>query len=244
MSPGYARNVSAVLVLLSASPLAGCASLPSGHEPHPQDHLERYNRAVHKFNDSLDRAILKPVAKAYVKLTPAPVRTGVGNFFENLSYTSTIANDLLQLKPRSFATDTARLAVNTTIGVGGLFDPATRMGIPTGNEDFGQTLGRWGVPAGSYFVLPVLGPSTVRDTLGMLADRTYTDALQYANTSTSVEYGLTALGALDARAGLLSMEDTLDSAYDPYVMYRSAYLQRREYLVNDGEVPDEELQIF
>jgi phospholipid-binding lipoprotein MlaA len=230
-------------LLLAALHLVGCASLPPGHEPHPQDRFERYNRAIYKFNDSLDRTIAKPVAKAYVKVAPVPVRTGIGNFFENLSYTSTIANDVLQLKLKPFATDTLRLLVNTSIGIGGLFDPATRMGIPTGDEDLGQTLGYWGVPAGPYFMLPVFGPSTVRDTADSVVDHLYTDPLHYVS-SPYVEYGLTTLDLLHVRSELLSLENTLDKAFDPYVFTRSAYLQRREYQVKDGKVQQDEMEIF
>jgi phospholipid-binding lipoprotein MlaA len=190
----------------------------------------------------VDRTILRPVAKTYVEATPEPVRTGIGNFFENLSYTSTIPNDLLQLKFRPLGTDTLRLLVNTTVGIGGLFDPATRLGIPTGNEDFGQTLGYWGVPAGPYLMLPFFGPSTVRDTPGALVDR-YTNPLQYVS-SPYVEYGLTGLDVTHHRSELLSMQDALDNAYDPYAVIRNAYLQRREYQVKDGEVPADEVEIF
>jgi phospholipid-binding lipoprotein MlaA len=243
MSMSSAQSIARGSLLVAAVSLGACASLPQGHEPHPQDRFERYNRAVYQFNDGLDRAIAKPVAKTYVQVTPASVRTGVGNFFENLSYPSTVANDLLQLKFRLFATDSLRLVVNTTVGVGGLFDPATKMGIPTGNEDLGQTLGYWGVPAGPYLMLPIFGPATVRDTAGGVVDSLYTDPLHYLG-SPSVEYGLTALGMLHNRSELLSLESTLDNAYDPYAITRSAYLQRREYQVRDGQVPDQDVESF
>jgi len=228
-------------VLLAVLHLVGCASLPPGHKPDPADRFERYNRAIYKFNDGLDRAVLEPVAKTYVQVTPTPVRTGVGNFFGNLSYASTIPNDLLQLKFKPLATDTLRLFVNSTAGIGGLFDLATQLGIPTGDEDFGQTLGYWGVPAGSYFVLPLLGPSTVRDAAGFVVNQ-YTNPLTYVS-SPYVEYGLTALDVIHHRAELLPLQDTLDSAFDPYAFVRNAYLQRREYQVKDGKVPQEEMDI-
>jgi phospholipid-binding lipoprotein MlaA len=170
------------------------------------------------------------------------VRTSVGNFFENLSYTSTVANDLLQLKFKPLATDSLRLVVNSTVGVGGLFDPATKMGIPTGDEDLGQTLGYWGVPAGPYVMLPVFGPSTVRDAAGTVVDQLYTDPLQYVS-SPYAKYGLTTIGLLHQRSELLSLESTLNNAYDPYALTRSAYLQRREYQVKDGKVPVEGVEI-
>ena len=228
--------------LLTVLLLSGCASLPPGHEPDAQDRFERYNRAVYRFNDGLDRTLIRPVARSYVKVTPAPVRAGIGNFFENLSYTTTIPNDLLQLKLKPFATDTLRLLVNSTAGIGGLFDVATPIGIPTGNEDFGQTLGHWGVPTGSYFVMPFLGPSTVRDTGSFMVDQ-YTSPLQYAKSS-SVQYGVTGLDLIHHRAEMLPLQDTIDNAFDPYVFVRSAYLQRREYQVKDGKVPVEEMEIL
>ncbi|MEJ0100512.1 MAG: VacJ family lipoprotein [Pseudomonadota bacterium] len=128
-------------------------------------------RTVYKFNDALDRAVAKPVAKAYVSATPAPVRTGVSNFFNNLGYTKVMVNDLLQGKVTQFFSDTARLVVNTTVGIGGLFDPASQIGLAAHDEDFGQTLGKWGVAPGPFLMLPLLGPSDMRDGLGLVADR-------------------------------------------------------------------------
>ncbi len=230
-----------VLGLALAGLLPACATLPSG-ERDPRDRFERTNRAIYRFNDALDRGVAKPVAKGYVKVTPAPIRTGVGNFFRNLTYPTVIVNDLLQLKARAFAADTARLVVNTTIGIGGLFDPASRMGMPTGNEDFGQTLGRWGIPPGPYVMLPVFGPSSVRDTFGSVADY-FTDPNTYVKDN-YVRYGLTGMSLVDQRAELLATEDVLNRTYDPYTFIRNAYLQRRQYLVKDGGVPDEQPEIF
>jgi phospholipid-binding lipoprotein MlaA len=218
--------------------LTGCASLPSG-ERDPRDRFERTNRAIYKFNDALDRGVAKPVAKAYVKVTPAPVRTGFSNFFRNLTSPTTILNELLQLKVKGFATDTARLVLNTTLGIGGLFDPASQLGLSAGNEDFGQTLGRWGVPAGPYVVLPLLGPSTVRDTVGFVGDQ-FTDPKSYVKDDYAY-WSLTALSLVDQRAELLGTDSVLARATDPYAFMRNAYLQRREFLVKDGAVPEEEL---
>lgn len=227
--------------LAMASLLSACAALPPG-ERDPRDRFERANRAVYRFNDALDRGVAKPVAKAYVKVTPAPVRTGFGNFFRNLTYPTVIINDLLQLKPKAFAASTGRLVVNTTLGIGGLFDPASQMGLPAGDEDFGQTLGRWGVPAGPYVVLPLFGPSTVRDTVGFVGDQ-FTDPKTYIDNN-YVYYGLTGMSLVDQRAELLATEDVLQRSYDPYAFMRNAYLQRREYQVKDGNVPEEEMEIF
>jgi phospholipid-binding lipoprotein MlaA len=229
------------LALALAGLLTGCATMPAG-EGDPRDRFEPTNRAIHRFNDALDRNVAKPVAKAYVKVTPAPVRTGFSNFFRNLTFPTVIINDLLQLKVKGFANDTARLIVNTTIGIGGLFDPASQIGLSAGNEDFGQTLGRWGVPAGPYVVLPFFGPSNVRDAFGLAADQ-FTDPKNYVKND-YVSWGLTGLSLVDLRAELLATETVLSNANDPYAFVRNAYLQRREYLVKDGAVPDEELEIF
>jgi phospholipid-binding lipoprotein MlaA len=236
---GAKRSILAGLAL--AGLLTGCATLPPG-ERDPRDRFERTNRAVHRFNDALDRAVAKPVARAYVQITPAPVRTGFSNFFRNLASPTVIANDLLQLKIREFATETARLVVNTTLGIGGLFDPATQLGLPAGNEDFGQTLGRWGVPAGPYVVLPVLGPSSVRDTVGFVGDQ-FTDPKTYVKDDYA-KWSLTGMSVIETRAELLATENLLSQASDPYAFIRNAYLQRREYLVKDGAVPEEEFEIF
>jgi phospholipid-binding lipoprotein MlaA len=229
-----------LFVFAAASLLSACASLPPG-ERDPRDRFERVNRAVYRFNDSLDRHIAKPLATGYVKTVPRPVRTGVSNFFNNLTYPTVIVNDLLQAKLKAFATDTTRLVVNSTIGIGGLFDPATQMGLPAGDEDFGQTLGKWGVPQGSYMVLPILGPSTVRDTVGYVGDQ-FTDPKNYLNDF-YLAMGLTAMGLLDRRAELLATDDVLARAFDPYVFMRNAYLQRREYQVKDGTPSGDDVEI-
>ena len=221
--------------------LPACATLPPG-ERDGRDRFERTNRAIYRFNDALDRGIAKPVARTYVKVTPAPVRAGIGNFFRNLTYPTVIVNDLLQAKPKAFGSDTLRLVVNTTIGIGGLFDPASKMGLPAGDEDFGQTLGRWGVPPGPYVMLPLLGPSSVRDTFGVVGDH-FTDPKTYLHDNYLV-IGLTALDLVDTRAELLATEDVLNRSYDPYAFIRNAYLQRREYQVKDGSVPTDEVEIF
>jgi phospholipid-binding lipoprotein MlaA len=233
-----------LLALLCAGLLPACASLPPG-ERDPRDPMERFNRSVYRFNDTLDRNVARPVAKAYVKVTPAPVRSGVSNFFRNLNSTTVIANNLLQAKPKAFFTETARLVVNTTIGIGGLFDPASQLGIPAGDEDFGQTLGRWGVRSGPYVVLPLLGPSTVRDTVGFVGDQ-FTDPKYYLVNDLWLNAGLSVLSLVDSRAGLLGTDEVLASSFDPYVFMRNAFLERREFQVQDGTPPaeQEEFEIF
>lgn len=218
--------------------LSGCASLPTNTKRDPRDHLERYNRAVFSFNQTLDRTVARPIAVGYTKITPRPVRLGVSNFLANLSYPVVMVNDLLQAKPVSFVRDTARFVVNTTVGIGGLFDPATRWGLEANNEDLGQTFGRWGVPPGTYVMLPILGPATVRDGIGRVGDY-FAQPRTYISDS-NVGLGLTALDLVDTRAGLLDTDAVLNQAFDPYVFVRNAYLQRREYLVHDGNVSDDE----
>jgi phospholipid-binding lipoprotein MlaA len=233
-------RLSRIGLLLATILLGACAALPQGPRD-PHDRFERVNRSVYRFNTALDRGLAKPVARTYVKMVPAPLRTGVSNFFENLDYTTTVVNDLLQAKPLPFVHDTARLLVNTTIGIGGLFDPATKLGMPTGDEDFGQTLGRWGIPAGPYLMLPLLGPSNSRDLVGKVGDH-FTDPTTYVN-STPLEYGLKVADLLDKRAGLLQADSVLDNSYDPYVFVRNAYLQRRQFQVKDGQVSDDNVEI-
>jgi phospholipid-binding lipoprotein MlaA len=224
--------------------LPACAALPPDTERDPRDRFERFNRSVYNFNDALDRAVARPVAKAYVKVTPTPVRTGIGNFFQNLGYTRVILNDLLQGKGVQFFQDIGRLLVNTTIGIGGLFDPAGQLGLPANDEDFGQTLGTWGVAPGPYLVLPLLGPSTVRDGIGRVADR-YSEPETYLIDDWKVQAGIVVASLVDTRASLLSTDELLTSSFDPYAFMRNAYLQRREFQVTDGAASGgEDFEIF
>jgi phospholipid-binding lipoprotein MlaA len=221
-------------VLLPAL-LAGCATTNMGT---PGDPLERMNRATHRFNDSVDRAVLKPVATAYRDHVPQFIRSGVNNFLDNLAFTTTIVNDLLQLKVKDTLVDLGRFTVNSTLGIGGLLDPASHFGIPRNDEDFGQTLGRWGVPPGPYVVLPFMGPSTVRDAPSIYVD-VQTDLRIGDWLTTEQEWALVGLSFVNRRAELLSFDASMDSAYDRYAFIRDAWLQRREYQVRDGDVPDD-----
>jgi phospholipid-binding lipoprotein MlaA len=233
-----------LLVLAFAALLPACATLPPGSKPDPRDRFERVNRSIYSFNSTMDRVVARPVAKAYVSATPAPVRTGVSNFFSNLGYTKVMLNDLLQGKVGQFFSDTARLAVNTTIGIGGLFDPASQLGLAAHDEDFGQTLGKWGVPPGPFVMLPLLGPSTVRDSLGLVADR-FSEPDTYLVDSWHGRIGLTVGSLLDSRASLLGTDEMLSSAYDQYAFLRNAYLQRRAFQVSDGaQAPEEAPENF
>lgn len=223
--------VAATVVMLCSS--SGCVSLPPGSVRDRRDHFERFNRAMFKLNTALDHAVLRPVARGYVRAAPTPVRTGISNFLSNLGYTSTIGNDIFQARFRDFARDVARLVVNTTVGIGGLFDPASTLGLVRHNRDFGQTLGKWGVPMGSYLVLPLLGPSDVRDAFGTVPDQFMTVDGEVNNTTLNVS--LFSVRAVDGRAKALPSDSTIESAYDPYAFVRSAWFQMRDYKVHEGE---------
>jgi phospholipid-binding lipoprotein MlaA len=232
-----ARHARVALGILFAASVSACVTLPPNSPKVPQDPYESWNRGVYKVNDKLDRAFAKPVAHTYVRIVPQPIRTGVSNFFDNLGTTTVMINDALQGKLLASANDLGRLLVNTTFGLGGLFDPASKMGLAHNNEDFGQTLGVWGVHPGPFIELPVLGPSDMRDAPGKLVDA-YTNPHAYIK-NTAVKWGLYGLYLVDTRAALLPLEDTLKNVYDPYAFVRDAYLQRRAYLVSDGKVTDD-----
>ncbi|HED33774.1 MAG TPA: VacJ family lipoprotein [Gammaproteobacteria bacterium] len=213
--------------------------------------MESYNRAAFEFNDRVDRYLVKPVSQGYDAITPDPVQKGVHNFFSNLDDVIVMFNDLLQLKLIQFASDTGRFLVNSTLGIGGLIDWASDIGMPKHNEDFGQTLGYWGVPEGPYFVIPFWGPSTVRDASGLLVDADQFDPVwqQLENgyplnfRKTSDSWNLTILKTIDFRASLLQTEGILDeAALDRYTFIRELYLQRRLNLVHDGNPPEEPVE--
>jgi phospholipid-binding lipoprotein MlaA len=234
-----ARCARAALVIVFASSAGACATLPPNSQRVPQDPWESMNRGIYKFNDALDRAIAKPVAKTYVRFVPSPIRTGVTNFFDNLRMTTVMLNDTLQGKFRASATDLGRFLLNSTVGIGGVLDPATAAGLDKNNEDFGQTLGHWGVHAGPFVELPFLGPSDLRDAPSRLVDA-YTNPGAYIHNG-YVKWGLYTVSLVDSRSALLPLDDTLQHVYDPYSFIRDAYLQRRAYLVSDGKISDEEL---
>jgi phospholipid-binding lipoprotein MlaA len=217
--------------------LNACVTLPPNAPRSPQDPYERWNRGVYKFNDAIDRGVVKPVARAYQHVMPHFARTGVSNFLSNLNTPTVMFNDALQGKGRAALGDLGRFLVNSTAGVGGLFDPATSMGLQRNDEDFGQTLGKWGVHAGPFLELPLLGPSDVRDGPAKIVD-IFTYPPTYLRNSYQ-KYGLWGLTLIDKRADLLSLDDTLKNTYDPYAFIRDAYLQHRAYLVSDGKDTDE-----
>ncbi len=222
--------------------LAGCATTNMGT---PGDPLERMNRATYRFNDSLDRHVMKPVAKGYIKYVPSLLRRGIDNFLENLAFPTTIVNDLLQLKIKHTLVDLGRFTVNSTLGIGGILNPANAFGIPKNDEDFGQTLGRWGVPSGPYVVLPFLGPSNLRDAPSWYVDA-QTDLRITLDLDTTTEWALVGVSLVNRRSELLPYDASFDSAYDRYAFIRNAWRQRREYQVKDGavedDIPQEELE--
>ncbi|MDP2368447.1 VacJ family lipoprotein [Rhodoferax sp.] len=225
------RVLSALALMLV---LAGCASGPRAH---PNDPLEPFNRNVSQFNDVLDRALLKPAATAYQHVTPALVRTGASNFFGNVSDVWSFINTALQLKPVEALDNLMRVSVNTFFGLGGLLDVASEMNIERHREDFGQTLGRWGVPTGPYLVLPILGPSTLRDSLalGIEGRADVVRNLSHIPTRNS----LLSVRTLEARANLLRLGSVVEeAALDKYSFTRDVFLQRRRSAVYDGEPPD------
>jgi phospholipid-binding lipoprotein MlaA len=198
------------------------------------------NRATYRFNHALDRRLVRPVAKGYMNTVPHPVRMGIANVLSNAGYTRTIVNDLLQAKPKPFASDIGRLLLNSTVGFAGVFDPATAAGLPKNDEDFGQTLGRWGFKPGPYLVLPVLGSSTVRDTAGLYPD--WKADLKNLPDDLWVRLSLDGLTLLGDRVELLGPDDAMANAYDPYAFLRSLYMQHREFEVRDGDVPEAPLE--
>jgi phospholipid-binding lipoprotein MlaA len=218
---------------LLACVVAGCAS--SGN---PKDPIEGFNRAMFAFNEGLDTAVIKPVARGYDAVLPTPVRTGVTNFFGNIEDLMIGANNLLQGKVPDGITDLGRFLVNSTIGVLGLIDWASDMGLEKHNEDFGQTFGRWGVGNGAYVVLPLFGSRTVRDTVGLIVD-TKTDPINRMRRIAS-RNSLQALRIVNTRANLLPAEKVVEeAAIDKYSYMRDAYLQRRRSLIHDGNAPRE-----
>ena len=219
------------LVVLLAS---GCASGPASTA---RDPFEPVNRNVAQFNEAVDAAVLKPVATAYQQVTPPLVRTGVSNFFGNLSDAWSFVNSVLQLKLQFAAENFMRVNVNTFFGLGGILDIASELNIDRHREDFGQTLGRWGVPTGPYLVLPLLGPSTLRDTLALTLDR-QGDLASHVDPAAS-RNGLYVLRAVDVRSNLLRAGNVLDeAALDKYTFTRDVHLQRRRAEIFDGDAPD------
>ena len=229
-------KLSAFLLLLASTLLlGGCATNGDRRDP-----LEPLNRGIYQFNDSVDKAVIKPVAQGYKDVLPQPVRTGVGNFFSNLDDVLVVFNDLMQFKLAQAVGDFHRVLWNTTIGIGGLFDVSGAIGFEKHNEDFGQTLGYWGLGNGPYLVLPILGPSSLRDTAGRVVDWQFDLVTNYYDVPT--RNTATVVKVEDTRSRQLGTSEILEeAAIDPYVFVRDAYLQRRRSLVYDGNPPREKL---
>lgn len=223
--------------LMLVALLQGCATVTVGAAD-PRDPWEGMNRRIYAFNDGLDEAIVRPVAQAYAQVMPSFARTGVSNFLGNLGDVWTALNATLQLKGQAAVETAMRVAINSTLGLYGLLDIATEAGLPKRKEDFGQTLGHWGVKPGPYLVLPVLGPSSLRDTASLPLDWQATPA-QYFHDSAS-RTGVTVLNATETRAGLLKTTDAVKAAsLDAYSFVRDAWLQKRENDVYDGNPPSD-----
>jgi phospholipid-binding lipoprotein MlaA len=222
-----------ILAVSSALLLQACASVKSADV---RDPWESMNRSVYNFNEVLDNAAIKPAAKVYTAVLPSPVRTGVHNFIGNLGDVWTLANTAMQLKGQAAAETLMRISVNTFFGLGGVLDVASEMRLEKRNEDFGQTLGYWGVKSGPYVVLPIFGPSTLRDTLATPIDMQGNVVQQFNDTAT--RNVLTGLRVIDVRSGFLESLDVIKAAaLDPYTFVRDAYLQKRENDVYDGNPP-------
>jgi phospholipid-binding lipoprotein MlaA len=220
--------------LAAACMLSACATVPAGKHD-SRDPFERVNRSVFRFNTAADHAVFRPAARAWQALVPPPVRHGLGNFVGNLEYPVTIVNEVLQGKLSDGGQDLTRLLVNTIFGFG-FFDPATHAGLERHDEDFGQTLGKLGLPSGPYLVVPLLGPSSLRDAPAKLVDE-YANGRHYLSDQ-YLNYGLWATSKLELRANLLDADAVLERTYDPYAFVRSAWLQHREYQVRDGAVDE------
>ena len=227
-------RVARLAALAVAMVLTGCASGPNAVA---RDPLEPFNRGVYGFNEALDSSVIRPVARAYQDVTPTPIRTGITNFFANIADVWSTVNNALQLKPAQTVESGARVAVNTVVGILGVFDVATSIQLERHPEDFGQTLGYWGVPSGPYVVLPVLGPSTLRDTASLPVDTKgnlvrHIEEVPTRNT-------LTTVNLVDKRARLLKATDQVDTmAIDKYSFVRDVFLQKRLSDVWDGNPPD------
>jgi len=230
------RRSGAAMLAVAVIAISGCAT---GPDSNPRDPLEPLNRGVYRFNEAVDEAVLKPVAQAYVTVVPSPVRTGVGNFFANQRDAWSALNAALQARPQPAAENFMRFSVNTFLGLGGVLDIASEMGIPRTTLDFGHTLGRWGVPPGPYLVLPLLGPSTVRETVALPVDRRG-DLVSQGVDDVATRNSAQALRLIDTRASLLRAGELLEqAALDKYGFTRDAYLARRQRQIDASRGDDE-----
>jgi phospholipid-binding lipoprotein MlaA len=233
-----------IIRILAVLALTGCATTAI-EEAEQDDPWQGWNKGTQSFNDGFDKHILKPVAKGYLDVTNKPVDDGITNFFSNINDIGVTINDILQFKLLQGGMDISRFLINSTAGVAGVFDWASKIDLPKHNEDFGQTLGFWGIPSGPYLVLPFFGPSTPRDTVGLIGDALM-DPITYVSifggfAGTAASAGTSALDVTDYRAGLMTSEKVVNEATnsDRYQFLKSSYLQHREYLIYDGNPPDQ-----
>lgn len=230
-----------LLILFCVLLLSACAA--SGPISDPEnDPWENYNRSIHKFNSGFDKVLLKPVTSGYHKITPEPIRKGIGNFLNNLAYPNTIFNLLLQGEFRNALISTERFLFNSTVGIFGIFDVASNAEIPLHDEDFGQTLAVWGWDNSRYFVLPIFGPSTIRDGFGRLGN-TYLDPVSYLASEENI-WAPWILDKLHVRIRLMNQEEMIKSSYDPYIFIRDAWLQHREFKIYNGDPPALDYEAF
>ncbi|MEH6448914.1 MAG: VacJ family lipoprotein [Oleispira sp.] len=233
MAKGLQKTMMRIALLITVSASAMVSASDESVDP-----WQGFNRSVFEFNETLDKYVAKPVAQGYQAVTPQFLDTGISNFFSNLEDVLIVANDVFQLKPIQALSDTGRFLVNSTIGLLGFFDVASHIGLVKHNEDLGQTLGFWGVGSGPYVMLPILGPSSVRDAFGMAGDSLsglgYTQVVE----TTAQQGGMWLLRNIDVRADLIASEGLITG--ERYTFFRSFYMQRRQYLINDGVVVDDE----
>ncbi len=234
-------KIAACLALLSS---VGCASFPAGRVQDSRDPFESYNRAVFEFNEQLDRSVVKPAAEAYRDYVPDLFQFLARNFFGNIRDVPTAVHHGLQGKPKQAVDTAARVVINTTIGFFGLGDPASELGYAKTSEDFGETLGRWGVGPGPYFVLPLLGPSTIRDTVGTALDMTVDPTMETVLPRSSDRVAAFGVRALDRRVEFMAMEGALSAiSFDRYSAVREAYLAHRLSQVYEGDPPQRPMKV-
>ena len=224
-----------VLILLS-----GC-SYQNELINDPIDPLENSNRSIYTFNENLDEAILEPAADGYDYITPNFLQKGFNNFFDNINYPVTIINQVLQGNIEESLQDTLRFTINSSIGILGLFDPASRMGLTEHDEDFGQTLAVWGIKEGPYLMLPFFGPKTLRSLTGDLADVLFNPLLNIDDTNLKIKTNL--ISILQDRSDLSTLEEELDNSFDPYQYIKDSYIQNRKYKIYNGNITEDDLEI-
>ena len=229
-----------ILIIFTLILLSGC-SYQNELTNDPKDPLENRNRSIYAFNENMDEAILEPAADGYNYITPNFLQRGFNNFFGNVNYPITIINQLLQGNLEELLQDTLRFTINTTIGVFGLFDPASSIGLPEHDEDFGQTLAVWGVQEGPYLMLPFFGPKTLRSLAGDFTDVLFNPLLNIDDTNLKIKTNL--INILQDRSDLSTIEEELDNSFDPYQFIKDSYIQNRKYKINNGDITDDDEEL-